>query len=75
MCDDKFCVTQRADVLPLTQSCPHEMGKVAANVMSSRKGNGSELPSAVRCSPSVCFAIAHRQLPRKRWRLYAAGIT
>ena len=28
-CDDKFCVTQRADVLPLTQSCPHEMGKVA----------------------------------------------
>ena len=26
---------------------------VAANVMSSRKGNGSKLPSAARCSPSV----------------------
>ena len=54
-------------MLPLTKSCPHEMGKVAANVMSSRKGNGSELPSAVRCSPSVGL---HRQLPRKRWRLW-----
>ena len=27
---------------------------VAANVMSSRKGNGSKKPSAVRYSPSVC---------------------
>ena len=53
-CDDKFCVTRRADVLPLTKSCPHEMGKVAANVMSSRKGNNSERASAARCSPSVC---------------------
>ena len=42
---------------------------VAANVMSSREGNNSKRASAARCSPSVCFAIAHRQLPRKRWRL------
>ncbi len=28
-------------------------GKVAANVMSRRKGNNSELASAARCSPSV----------------------
>ena len=41
-------------MLPLTKSCPHEMGKVAANVMSSRKGNNSERASAARCSPSVC---------------------
>ena len=36
-----------------TKSCPHEMGKVAANAMSRRKGNDSKKPSAVRYSPSV----------------------
>ena len=25
--------------------------------------------------PSVCFAIAHRQLPRKRWRLIVRFIS
>ena len=29
-------------------------GKVDANVVSGRKGNGSKMPSAEMCSPSVC---------------------
>ena len=41
--------------LPPTKSCPHEMGKVAASVTSSRKGNGSEQPSYFPLPPqSAC---------------------
>ena len=34
------------------------MGKVAANEMSSRKGNGLKLPSAMRCSPSASLTLS-----------------
>jgi len=37
-----------------TQKLSPLAGKVAANAMSRRKGNGSEMPSIARCSPSVC---------------------
>ena len=40
---------------------------VAANVMSSRKGNGLEMLTAASYSP-LSFAYA-QQLPRTRWRL------
>ena len=46
-----------ADFLLSAKSFPHEMGKVAANAMSRRKGNDSKLPSAASCSPSASLTL------------------
>ena len=49
-CDDKFCVTRRADVLPLTQSCPRLRGKWHGVAMT--KGERLEAAKLFYCSPS-----------------------
>ncbi len=46
-----------------------QAGKVAANAMSSRKGNDSKLPSAESCSPSASLTLSSS--PVSRWRLLA----
>ena len=104
-CGDKFCVTRRADVLPLTKSCPRLRGKWHGVAMTkgerleaaklfyySPSGNPPKLSPGwnkvalltfVRNSPCSCpFSVslhppqaALNSEPRKRWRLYAAGIT
>ena len=52
--------------LPPTKSCPRKRGKCRGVAVTK----GERLGDAERCEmfPLSLFAIAHRQLPRKRWR-------
>ena len=50
---------------PLAKSCPRLRGKWTR---SGRKGKRLNQPKSPSCSPSVGL---RRQLPRKRWRLFA----
>ena len=53
--------------LPPTKSCPRLRGKCRGVAVTK----GERLGDAEHCEmfPLSLFAIAHRQLPRKRWRL------
>ena len=53
--------------LPPTKSCPRKRGKCRGVAVTK----GERLGDAEHCEmfPLSLFAIAHRQLPRKRWRL------